>query len=73
MTDKTCANCRFRMPDDRPEHVGSGQCRRNPPTVVSVPTTPRVADDTGQGAWIEQHWPWMTAADWCGEWKQGAR
>ncbi len=59
--DKSCRNCMFRYPDKRPEYEGSGYCRRHPPQ-VSQWTHPDY-----NGPQYDQHWPWMNADDWCGE------
>jgi hypothetical protein len=60
MTTPACSLCRFRHADARPEYVGAGECRRFPPT----PTVTTGFDGSSQ---YEQHWPWMAAGDWCGE------
>lgn len=58
-----CSTCRFMAPLPQ----GGGNCRRYPPTIVSVPHTPRMADDTGMGGSIEQYFPFIADTDWCGE------
>jgi hypothetical protein len=63
MSGRTCATCIFRKPDDRPEYATSGQCRRYPPVVVEI-----VSFDGSGSNHFSQHWPWMSADDWCGEW-----
>ena len=62
MTRGTCASCRFREPDSRPEHALSGQCRRYPPLVVET-----VAFDGSGYNHFSQHHPWVDADHWCGE------
>ena len=65
---ETCASCRFRKPDERPEYPGEGFCRRYPPIVVET------VDFSGQGGnHYSQHRPWMEADDWCGEYQDGGR
>jgi hypothetical protein len=59
-TAPACSFCRFRHADARPEYAGAGECRRFPPT----PTVTTGFDGSSQ---YEQHWPWMAASDWCGE------
>lgn len=57
----TCKTCAHLQPDDRPEFEGCGHCRRYPPTIHLW---------TGEGytgPQCDQFWPWMSAADWCGE------
>ena len=58
---KTCSTCAHRHPDERPEYEGAGLCRRFPPQ-IAVWSYPDFS-----GPQYEQHWPWMSATDWCGE------
>jgi hypothetical protein len=59
-----CRDCLYRQPDDRLEYSDAGQCRRYPPIVVE-----QVSFDGSGFNHFSQHWPWMAAFDWCGEWK----
>lgn len=60
----SCARCRFMFLD---ANAKGGHCKRYPPTVVAVPMGQRWAEDTGQHAVLEQHFPWMGLDEWCGE------
>lgn len=63
-----CRDCRYREPDTRPEYEGAGHCRRYPPQINIWAGTDSY--DRSQ-ANFEQHWPWMAATDWCGEFAPG--
>jgi hypothetical protein len=55
MSDKnTCESCRFN---------GGFSCRRNPPTVVTLP------NEYGPGEHAETAWPEVNREDWCGQWE----
>lgn len=60
---KTCPNCKFFQPDQRPEWAekGHGYCQRFPPTAM-VWTA-----EGYNGPQYDQYYPYMTAKDWCGE------
>lgn len=51
MSDENCWNCRFWFGDDG----RSGECRRNPPTVLKYNE--------------ESQFPEVSRDDWCGEWR----
>ena len=51
MSEENCGNCRFWLGEDG----RTGECRRNPPTVL---------DDNE-----EFQFPEMSRGDWCGEWR----
>lgn len=51
MSEESCGNCRFWLVEDG----RTGECRRNPPTVL---------DDNE-----EFQFPEMSRGDWCGEWR----
>ena len=55
-----CSNCIYRLADQRQEYSQSGYCRRLPPQMVAV-TSPN------GDMLVEQHYPWVSAGDWCGE------
>jgi hypothetical protein len=61
---ESCATCRFHKPDDRPEQVGSGHCRRFPPAAAE-----QVSFDGSGSNYFSQVSPWMAADDWCGEYR----
>lgn len=63
----TCSTCRFRHPDERPGYEGAGECRRFPP-VVGVWTFTHPDGGASQPG-FEQHFPWMQADGWCGEYR----
>lgn len=55
--------CRFRLPDTREAYKDAGYCRRMPPQLISYLT---INGDQQ----IEQHFPWMSADEWCGEYQK---
>lgn len=60
-TNDTCKTCRFWNYTG----VESGaECRRNPPTVM---VWTMIHDGISSQAGFEQHWPWMTPDQWCGQ------
>jgi len=56
----TCATCRWVRQDERPQYALHGFCERFPPQLVAL-----LYD--GITASVEQHRPWMSADDRCGE------
>lgn len=67
MSAPTCKACRFGKPDHREQFADSGHCRRFPPQ-VSQWTHPDY-----NGPQYDQHWPWMAADDWCGEYQENTK
>lgn len=61
----TCSTCKYRKPDERPEYSSAGLCRRFPPQIAVWPMVGPESTLTQPG--YEQHFPWMQADDWCGE------
>lgn len=70
MSQLSCSTCVFRKPDERPEYDGAGHCRRYPPQIAVWTVTHPEGGQSQPG--FEQHYPWMHADDWCGEWASGA-
>lgn len=56
-----CGSCEFGGPRNPNDML---QCRRHPPTLVTL-RIPNLEYDV-----VEQHQPWMAQSDWCGEYKR---
>ncbi len=68
---KTCGNCRFYI-EITPKYK-SGECRFNPPVVISDPNPPAVKDflEYTAAGFITTAWPVVSAAEKaCGKWVQ---
>lgn len=66
---ENCSTCRFRKPDERPAYSESGHCRRFPPQLAVWTVT---GHDQPSQPGYEQHFPWMSKDDWCGEYQEAA-
>lgn len=59
----TCNECRWWRQRDKA--VGNGECRRNPPAVLNIPTGTFLGGSPQTR--VQARWPDVSFDDWCGE------
>jgi hypothetical protein len=61
-----CGTCRF-FCENKLKHGEDGECKFNPPIVFPNPVRKQITNEMVMGQ--IRFFPWMKAAEWCGQWK----